>query len=140
MTEQSIKDEAILKIREAAKLLTKAGIPERFETIVSDEFWMARNVSKPPTCKDDECSYEYFSCCVCDTEDIGFIIKKPKHLNNCYGLEINFNKYYSKHGFIHRLKYAYKTIKAIVFGGIHEEAIYISNDDITRFKEMLGRL
>ena len=139
MTEQSIKEEAILKIREAAKLLTKAGIPERFETIVSDEFWMARNMNKPDTCKDDEYSYEYFQCALGCNEEILFDIRKPKRSFQ-YALQIRMVKHYWHYSIIEKFKMIYKYAKEILLGKTIEDEIFIDTDNLTRFKEMLGRL
>jgi hypothetical protein len=132
--ENNLRDEALLKLREAYALLDTAGVPETIQDLLYKEEYFSSFINN----KDEE-YVEFFSCAVCrSNHDMILSIKKDKSFQ--YALSIEINHRYHDLSILDKLKYMYRYFKNLFIDKESTNDFLLSYNDLTSFKDILKRI
>ena len=132
--ENNLKDQALIKLKEAFNLLDQAGIPETIQDLLYKEEYFTSFING----KEEE-YVEFFSCALCHSDHSMMLsIKKDKSFQYCLSIEIN-HKYHDL-SIISKLKYLYRYFKNLFIDKQYTNDLLLSYDDLTKFKDILKRI
>ena len=132
--ENNLKDQALVKLKEAFNLLDQAGIPETIQDLLYKEEYFSSFINS----KEEE-YVKFFSCSVCNSNH-NMILSVKKDRSFQYSLSIEINHRYHDLSILDKLKYLYRYFRNLFIDKESTNDFLLSYNDLTNFKDILKKI